>query len=201
MKKLIVIVITAVLSVLVITVLAQTEGGQEGSGTTEAQAGQRESTQERYRRTVEEKRSDRRFYRRPRRRTRNYDLRAEEVTPVVSGSMQDVVNYLMQKDGENTRRIETLEATVAKLEAELRRNSGIERMHWSKVGDLEDKVRLLVRAERKRRRAEGAEEEGLEELESEEEMESGEVYEAVEESGGEYKKAEEATGENVEGME
>ncbi len=184
MKKLIVIVITAVLSVLVITVLAQTEGGQEGSGTTEAQAGQRESTQERYRRTVEEKRSDRRFYRRPRRRTRNYDLRAEEVTPVVSGSMQDVVNYLMQKDGENTRRIETLEATVATLEAELRRNSGIERMHWSKVGDLEDKVRLLVRAERRRQRAEGVDEES-EELTGQEAGESGDEYEKSEEAVGE----------------
>jgi type II secretory pathway pseudopilin PulG len=183
MKKLIVIVITAVLSVLVITVLAQTEGGQEGSGATEKSAGAQESTQQKYLDAVQEKRSDRRFYRRPRYRTRDYDLRAEEVTPPVSGSMQDIVNYLMRKDGENTRRIETLEATVAKLEAEFRRNSGIERSHWSKVGDLEDKVRLLVRAERKRRRAEGAEEsEGL-----------GEV-----ESGEEYEKSEEMVGEEME---
>ena len=170
MKKLIVIAMTAVLSVLVITVLAQTEGGQEG-------------TKQKYLEAVEEKRSDRRFYRRPRRRTRNYDLRAEEVTPVVSGSMQDIVNYLMRKDGENTRRIETLEATVAKLEAELRRNSGIERKHWSKVGDLEDRVKLLVRAERKRRQAEGVDEESeyVEELAGEEAGESGEEYEEVEE--------------------
>ena len=85
------------------------------------------------------------------------------------------MNYLMQKDEQNTKRIEALEATVARLEADFKRNSGIERKHWSKVGDLEDRVKLLVRAERKRRRAEGAsEEDGLEEMEGEEEIESGE---------------------------
>jgi hypothetical protein len=152
-------------------------GGQRCIGDA---AGGQESTQQKYLEAVEEKRSDRRFYRRPRRRTRNYDLRAEEVTPPVSGSMQDIVNYLMRKDGENAKRIETLEATVAKLEAELRRNSGIQRMHWSKVGELEDKVRLLVRAERKRRRAEGGEEE-----EALEEIGSGEEYEETEEAVGE----------------
>jgi hypothetical protein len=183
MKKLIVIAMTTVLSVLVITVLAQTEGGQEGSGATETQAGGQESTQQKYLDAVQEKRSDRRFYRRPRYRTRNYDLRAEEVTPPVSGSMQDIVNYLMRKDGENTRRIETLEATVAKLEEELRRNSGIERSHWSKVGDLEDKVRLLVRAERRRQRAEGDEE--SEELTGQEAGESSDEYEETEEVVGE----------------
>lgn len=182
MKKLIVIAITTVLSVLVITVLAQTEGGQ-GSGTSGTQAGGQESTKQRYLREVEERRSDRRYYGRSR-RTRDYDLRAEEATPPVSGSMQDIVNYLMRKDGENTKRIETLEATVAKLEGELRRNSGIERKHWSKVGDLEDKVRLLVRAERRRQRAKGVDEES-EELTGQEAGESGDEYEETKKAVGE----------------
>lgn len=177
MKKLIVIAMTAVLSVLVITVLAQTEGSQEGGGATEKSVGGRESTQQKYLEAVQEKRSDRRFYRRPRYRTRGYDVQAGAVSVErpVSGSMQDIMNYLMQKDEQNTKRIEALEATVARLEADFKRNSGIERKHWSKVGDLEDRVKLLVRAERKRRRAEGAsEEDGLEEMEGEEEIESGE---------------------------
>ncbi|MHC4912567.1 MAG: hypothetical protein ACYTE5_06130 [Planctomycetota bacterium] len=157
MKKLILIAITAVLSLLVITVLAQTEGGQ-GSGTSGQTSGKaQESAQQKYLRAVEEKRPDRRLDRRPygrsRRGTRGYDGRT------VSGSMQDVVNYLVQKDEQNTRRMEALEATVASLEKELKRNSGIERRHWSKVGELEDKVSLLIRAERKRRRAEDAGEE------------------------------------------
>lgn len=187
MKKLIVIAMTAVLSVLVITVLAQTESGQEGGGATEKSAGGRESTQERYMRTVQEKRSEgraERFYRRPRYRERGYDLQvgAVNVERPVSGRMQDIVNYLMQKDEQNTKRIEALEATVARLEADFKRNSGIERKHWSKVGDLEDRVKLLVRAERRRRRTEGAtEEDGSEEMEVERKVESGEEHTVLEE--------------------
>jgi hypothetical protein len=186
MKKLIVISITAVLSVLVITVLAQTEGGQQGSGVSGIQAEGQESTKQRYLREIERRRerSGRRYYYgRSRNRTRDYDGHVVRTERRVSGSMQDIVNYLMEKDEQNTQRIEALEATVAKLEAELKRNSGIERAHWSKVGELEDKVKLLVRAERKRRRAEGGEEEeGLEELEGEEEVESGEESGVVEEA-------------------
>jgi hypothetical protein len=160
MKKLSVIVITAVLSLLVITVLAQTEGGQDGGTSGQTSAGAQESTQQKYLRAVDRRRerADRRYSGRSRYRTRDYDERVVRAERPVSGSMQDVVNYLVQKDEQNTRRIEALEATVASLEKELKRNSGIERKHWSKVGDMEDKVRLLVRAERKRRRAEDAEE-------------------------------------------
>lgn len=185
MKNLVVISMTAVLSVLVITVLAQTEGGQESGGATDKSAGGRESTQQKYLETIQEKRSDRRFYRRPRYRARGYDVQAAGAVNVerpVSGSMQEVVNYLMQKDEQNTKRIEALEATVASLEADFKRNSGIERKHWSKVGDLEDRVKLLVRAERKRRRAEGASEEDVLEMEVEEEIEGEEEPEVVEEA-------------------
>lgn len=161
MKKLIVIAMTAVLSLLVITVLAQTDIGQEGGTSGQKSAGAQESTQQKYLRAVDRKRerADRRYYGRSRYRTKDYDERVVRTERSVSGSMQDIVNYLMQKDEQNTRRIEALEATVASLEKELKRNSGIERKHWSKVGELEDKVRLLVRAERKRRRAEDVDEE------------------------------------------
>ena len=156
MKKLSVIVITAVLSLLVITVLAQTDGGQEGGTSGQTSAGAQESTQQKYLRAVDRKRerTDRRYYGRSRYRTKDYDERVVRTERSVSGSMQDIVNYLMQKDEQNTRRIEALEATVASLEKELKRNSGIERKHWSKVGELEDKVKLLVKIERRRRRAE-----------------------------------------------
>jgi hypothetical protein len=159
MKKVIVIAITVVLSLLVIRVLAQTEGGQDSGTSGQTSAGAQESTQQKYLRAVEERRSDRRYSGRSRYRTRGYDERVVRTERLVSGSMQDVVNYLMQKDEQNTRRIEALEETVASLEKELKRNSGIERRHWSKVVELEDKVKLLVRAERKRRRAEDVDEE------------------------------------------
>ncbi len=156
MKKLSVIAITAVLSLLVIKVLAQTDGGQESGTSVQTSAGAQESAQQKYLRAVDRRRErgDRRYYGRQRHRTRDYDVRVARAEQPVSGSMQDVVNYLVQKDEQNTRRIEALEATVASLEKELKRNSGIERKHWSKVGDMEDKVKMLVKIERRRRRAE-----------------------------------------------